>query len=282
MNSERENFYLLDGEIPTIDSLDLLMANSAFLWGKSVFTTGSLSGGGISFYEEHLKRLENSLQWLWEKESFDSILNFWNRSWSRLDKNHFSKGEWRFRFTIFEDMNKKLHSVLSLNPFIRGELSSVKVDLCPVPVSFRNRIENLKLGSYLDTFREGDRQNGIPLFYNISGRVLETPISNIFFYRLKNNKEEFIYPNEKGEMLLGIGIRHGLEGLNLVESHIDKDEINKFSQAFLINSLRGPQPVISLNGYRLEVSDELTERVTHLFNHNLKKSQRRLWPLESN
>ncbi len=271
MISERRNHYILDLRTPDIQDLELLMNNSAFLWGKSIFTTALLRDDLLSFYDDHLERLKNSAAWLWGEPSLSKILELWNGSWKKLKEQSFlGKGCWRVRFTFFEDLNKEIHSLLALYPFKEEEgAKGVELNLSLMPIRYQGRVDNLKLGSYLDTFREQDRGSGLPLFYNEEGRILETSISNILFY--SKSRDKFIYPYEEGQMLLGIGLRKGLEGLDLERSHISKDEINSFESAFVINSLRGPQPVLNLNGQKLREDTLLFERVLSQFKKNQLK-----------
>ena len=271
MISDEKAHFILDSRVPSVEDLELLMTNSAFLWGKSAFTTALLIGKSLSFYDFHFERLVDTSSWLWDKQVNDKVSHYWKNSWKKvkeqglLDQNRM----WRVRFTLFEDSQKEIHSILSLFPYKAGGASFVELELIPMPIIYQGRVENLKLGSYLDTFREQDKAAGIPLFFNEQGRVLETPSANIIFYHRESDK--FIYPYEQGEMLLGIGLRRGLEGLNLEKAHLNKDDLQHFDSAFIINSLRGPQPVVSLNGRKLIVSDDLSEKVSSQFKRNIEK-----------
>ena len=73
-----------------------------------------------------------------------------------------------------------------------------------------------------------------------------------------------------------------MNGLRMEERSLNRDELSRFTHAFLINSLRGVQPVVNLDGRTLEVNDELCTRVSKVFNQNMKKTMRILWPTENN
>ena len=85
-------------------------------------------------------------------------------------------------------------------------------------------------------------------------------------------------------MLLGIGLEQGLKGLSLRQESLNIEQLDKFTHAFVINSLRGPQPVLSLGKSFLwkedDISKNLFQRVLKQFNQNIEKSQRKLWPME--
>jgi len=286
MISERQNIHLLDARVPSLEDLELFMSNSAFLWGKSVFTTALVCDGGLSFYQDHFERIMNSVQWLWGEAALVTSEKLWLSSLDQLPqllKSVNSQESWKLRFTFFEDSSKVLHSLLSLHPFESKntlEMKPLSLELKLMPARYRERIENIKLGSYLDTFRVQENMDNIPLFYNEEDQILETPTSNILFY--DSFRDLFNYPYEAGEMLLGIGLKKGMDGLPIEKISLNKNDLSRFTHAFLINSLRGVQPVVNLDGRTLEVNEKLCTRVSKVFNQNMKKTMRILWPAENN
>ncbi len=286
MISERQNIHLLDSRVPSLEDLELFMSNSAFLWGKSVFTTALVCDGGLSFYHDHFERIMNSVQWMWGEKALVACEKLWLSSLDQLTKRvelATSQESWRLRFTFFEDSSKAIHSLLSLHPFESKnilEMKPLSLELKLMPARYRERIENIKLGSYLDTFRVQENMDNIPLFFNDKNLILETPTSNILFYN--SSRDTFHYPYEAGEMLLGIGMKKGMDGLPIEKMSLNKDELSRFTHAFLINSLRGVQPVVNLDGRTLEVNEKLCTRVSKVFNQNMKKTMRILWPTENN
>ena len=288
MISVSPSLHLLDGRSPNREDIGLLLENSAYLWGSSVFTTALIHKGNLAFHDYHLKRLIESAKWLWSKDDLEEwITNSWNESLLHLREHHLKEEFYKLRFTLFKDPQNEIHSHLCLSPFSKGTMG-VELELTPVPIFFRRREEELtfdpKVGSYLETFRSWSQAQAMPLFYDKEGLVLETPISNIFFYNKKSKEDVFIYPYVKGQMLLGIGLEQGLKGLSLRQESLNIEQLDKFTHAFVINSLRGPQPVLSLGKSFLwkedDISKTLFQRVLKQFNQNIEKSQRKLWPME--
>ncbi len=279
MNSERQNLYLLDGHKPNSNDLELLMSNSAFLWGMSVFTTGLISNGEIPFYDAHSKRLVDSAEWLWPGEFTSLIGQRWKEGFVSLDREIICEGQWRFRFTLFRDADKELHSLLSISPFQLEESKVHRLALALNPHGHQDRKSNVKLGNYLDTFRAQELKDETLLFYNHRDLILETAVANIIFYDERD--DSFIAPYVSGEMLLGIGVEEGLKGLNSKMERVERKALDRFDSAFIINSLRGPQPVVSLDGQSLKVTDELCSRVREQFERNKIKSQRNIWAKEN-
>lgn len=274
MNSERQGLHILDSRCPDFSDLELLMSNSAFLWGMSAFTTGLISNGEMPFYQDHLRRLVNSARWLWNTDLSSVINELWEHSLLKLDKQQVGPGSWRFRFTLFQDQEKKLHSILSLYPYEQRSDEVISLVLKPSPCSY-NRASNPKVGSYLETFRLQASEESTILFYNESKEILETSVANVVFY--DGEQKKFIAPFVEGQMLQGIGVTQGLKGLNLEIKKVQIDEVDRFVSAFVINSLRGPQPVVSLEGRALKVDNELISRVSHQFELNKKAGQRNIW-----
>ncbi len=279
MNSERQGLHLLDSRVPNSNDLELLMSNSAFLWGMSAFTTGLITHGEMPFYEAHLQRLLSTTKWLWEDVNSDLVEEHWITSVEHLGNSALGSEDYRFRFAFFRDKQRELHSILSLDPFVQDSIDSVSLILRPSPIHYSCREANPKVGTYLDTFREQSRESETILFYNTEDLVLETSVANIVFYRREDKC--FVLPVAPGEILQGIGIRYGLAGLNLSEEYIKRDQLKGFDSAFIINSLRGPQPVVSLDGRSLVLDEELTLLIKKQFELNKKETQRKIWPKEN-
>lgn len=279
MNCERQILYFLDGRAPNSRDLELLMSNSAFMWGMSAFTTARICEGALGFCAAHRERLVSSANWLWQGEFSDLVEHQWEEGLKLLTSQLLGQGLWRFRFTLFQDSSHEIHCLMALNPLRETSTSTHKAELNLLlredPIHYKDRPNSPKLGSYLDRFRVQNGENETVLFYNADNLILETAVANILFYR--ESDQSFIAPFVENEMLQGIGMRYGLKGLNFIEQKVSKFDISDFDSAFLINSLRGPQPVLSLDRRKLQVREDLALLLREQFEKCSRKTQRNLW-----
>lgn len=120
--------------------------------------------------------------------------------------------------------------------------------------------------TYIKSLNYGDNiiekrcalQNGYdePIFLNTKGHLTEGATTNIFF--IKDNK--IITPSLSCGMLNGTIRKYIMDKYDVIEKIIYPDEVNKFDEMFLTNSLMGIMPVYRFEAVEFksrEMSDEI-------------------------
>jgi len=275
MELGQEKLTLLNGKVLDKSSLPVVFENTAFSWGMSVFTTGLINNGQLPFYEAHERRLREASQWLFGWDECPSLREILK------PLAPFSKklpGHLRIRVSLFENMDGQVQQLLQLSPFSKEVVKGLKCESVLCPVLSSSRPNFVKLGSYAETFRLKKMMTSEPLFYDNDGFFMEGAIANVVFFDEKN--KAWVTPSSRFSIVEGLGLKVGLKSLPIECKPLKFNKLEDYSAAFFVNSLRGLTPIISIDKYELEESNEYFEQLQSQFVSNSLNTGRELWSME--
>lgn len=234
------NIYI-NGNKPSASEYEKVLHSDAFRRGFYTFTTMAyLNDQGIQYLVDHIERLQKASHWLFGKK----------------DDN------------FFLDLNQRLSLLnFELNSIIRVSILNIGEDFMDIMQVYPLKVDvsNLSLKSILI---EGYRDK-IPTFFkspqyltqmkieselkkegfdyalivDVCNNIIESSIANIFFI-----KEKSVYFVDSDKMLYGIAQKK-LEiffqkiGFDVVKSKISLEQVEKFDECYLCNSLNFFKPV---------------------------------------
>ncbi len=276
MNLANQKLVLLDSE--DLSSSAASFENTAFYWGKSIFTTGLIREGKLSFYSAHEERLEKAALWLFGQEpgvSLEDVLKPLTEK--TILKKERSK-DYKIRVTFFENMEGRMHHLLEVSAFESVKRSSCSAELVTCPSLSVSRPAFVKLGSYAETLRVRRNSENEPLFYDLENNIMEGAVANtILFHR---EKREWVTPRSRFTIVEGLGLKVGLSDLKVVSDFINKDNVDQFSAAFFVNSLRGLTPITSVDGHTFRDNENYYNILQSKFDRSCYDTSRVLWQVE--
>lgn len=251
--------------------------NSAFLWGMSVFTTSLILDGQWGFSTSHLERLEKGKKWLFHEElNKDQMLDE-IREHSQFAQRDLSTESLRLRVTLFENQKKqhvdRLYQFQSFEDPRKTSLSK-SLTLKENPFIGQAKSDGVKLGSYGETYRLKSKSESDILFYDEKGFLLESTNANIVLKR--KTDEQWVTPKKSSGVLLGIGLGKGLKDLSPTSDWIHKDELKEIDGAFLVNALRGIQPIGAIDGFSFSNGEKDFNNLSKMFWNNFFKDSLKL------
>lgn len=219
--------------------------DEGFMFGLGAFETILIKNSKAIFIEEHLRRLENSL----------NVLSIENN----IEKNDILLyiNERQIENGILKIMVSKENVILSFrdNEYTKEDYDR-GFNLC---ISKVLRNETSKL-TYIKSFNYGDnilekieaKNKGYdePIFLNTKGYISEGATSNIFF--IKGN--DIYTPRIENGLLNGIIRNKLIEKYNVTEIDIKYNEIMEYEEVFITNSILGIMPVRSIEEYEFSMN----------------------------
>lgn len=216
--------YYLNGKIYQIEPM-----NDDFFYGFSLFETMYGFKGKIYFFEEHIKRLKDSMEKIGMNVGFDIkkvILNF-------LNMREKSMNEFMIKIQISEK-----NCYMKITPF-EGREASQGIEAEFIKEFYQNEMGYIKSGNYLGNILARKTLKGFEgVFLNRQGYITEGTISNIFYI-----KNRTIYTPSLDLNILP-GITRGIiiklcrkNGFEVQEGHFTKNDILSSEGVFFTNSL---------------------------------------------
>lgn len=272
--SGKTMYFDANGPISQVNP-DLAFDNSGFLHARSIFTTAGIRNNTLLFAEAHLERLENGGEWLFASGSGfepkkEEVRKLIVDSYNVLKKNH-ATSDWRMRATLFQNKEKERQIILAFSPFdfeklLNDQVKKVQTMSFLFGSDFKK--DNQKVGDYRMPFHLEERFGNPLLFCHQDGRLGEGSHANLL---LKNRDGEWLTPELDENILTGIGVSHGLGGLDIKSRPIKVDELSNYVGAWFINSLRGPIPIRQIDEFIFTESEKLYDEVKSVFDKNSLK-----------
>jgi branched-subunit amino acid aminotransferase/4-amino-4-deoxychorismate lyase len=230
----------------------LVFNNSAFLWADSVFTSGLVDHGQMTFWNAHRERLCYAYEW-----QFGLALKDWTlveNQIKKIMKTHLSFCG-RFRLTFFyQDSTEKAHWLLTLKPISTVEPLSLKTCTIPFFSHAGGNNSRVKLGNYASFYRLKRLHKSELCWLDKENKVIETSHGNLLFYNSKNKK--WVTPISRDLFIEGIGLRRGLNKLEISKEKIALEELSHFSAAYQVNAVYGPVPISKIDDITMPMSNE--------------------------
>lgn len=244
-----------------------ILESTAFLTGVSSFTTALIERDEFIFGDQHLGRLIQGASFLFkEKLSRVELIERISSAYSQLrDKENL----WKMRITHFKYGEDQWGELITFKPFHFDGPSSIN-DLSFTKLEAQSIFKDagVKVGSYAESFSRIGGLNDDTLFFDTEENITESPVSNILLYHRENLRWET--PQARGKILKGFGLSVGLQGLNFIEKSISIKNTSEYSAGVLVNSLRGPRMILSLNGRKLTESKDKFREVQQCYNESKK------------
>ena len=247
-----------------------------FTVGWAAFETLRARAGVPFAVTRHWKRLVESCRILRIQPPFHSV--FLDAIMLTLEANHLREARVRFSVTAGEGAGAKDSSptfvayAVPLQPYARNE----KVITVPWRQNARSATTGTKCASYaanmLALAHAHERGAGEAVLANTRGRLCEGATSNIFLTR----RGRTVTPSLSSGCLPGIARGLVLElarahGVPVEETDVSMSALRDAEEAFLTSSLRGVQPVASVDGKKFpHIPGGTTRRLARLYQDLVK------------
>lgn len=216
-----------------------IMLDEGFLFGAGVFETIQVTEGKAIFCEEHLKRLQKSLEFLGISQNI-SKKDIQDYITKQTEKN--------FALKIIVSFKNVLY-LKRENPYLHKD-RELGLRLCFSKV-LRNSSSNMvyhKTTQYYENLLEKKKakEKGYDevLFWNERGELTEGAVSNLFFMK----GDQLYTPPISCGLLPGIMREKIIETYSVEETVILPEDLVKFDACFITNSLMGVLWVEEIEG----------------------------------
>lgn len=240
--------------------------DEGFSFGLGAFETIAVEEGKLLFLEPHLSRLEAALQFL-ELGTLKSHNITTTKLENYIRQNNIRDGACKLSVS-------KENVILEYrkNPYTENMRSAgLQMDFSEVCRNETSPLTAYKTLNYADCILEKRRAVNAGMderiFLNTKGQICEGTVSNIFFVQ----ELKIITPGRGCGLLPGIIREYLCRTESVTEAVIYKDEIKKYEECFVTNSLMGIMPVRQLGTKRFEkrtVTDTLIKKYEVLKKQN--------------
>ena len=231
----------------------MLQLDEGYQFGLGVFTTMAVESGKAIFLEQHLNRLQNSLDFL---QIDQEVSAEWIETY--IKKNTFTRGALK---VMLSEKNKQITT--RKNPYtVAAYRKGFRLNICETRRNESAPLTYHKSLNYADNILEKRKSlaEGYdePLFLNMRGEICEGATTNIFFV-----KDDMIYtPPKSSGLLPGIMRDYILGNQNAQECVILPDTLADFEECFVTNALLGIMPVETLGNHRFMKRDTAQKCLT--------------------
>ena len=232
--------------------------DEGFSFGLGAFETIAVEEGKLLFLKPHLDRLETALQFLELGTLKDHNITA-GKLQTYVRQNHIRYGACKLSVS-------KENVILEYrkNPYTEKMRSvGLQMDFSKVCRNETSPLTAYKTLNYADGILEKRRavKAGMDerIFCNTKGQICEGTVSNTFFVQ----DQKIITPGRFCGLLPGIIREHLCRTESVAETAIYRDEIEKYEECFVTNSLMGIMPVRQLDTKRFEkrtVTDALIKK----------------------
>lgn len=222
-----------------------IQLDEGYFFGLGAFETIAVHGGRPVFLKEHLERLGQALEYLGIAQSVTR-----EEVYRRLESDPNFREQGALKILVSGENKLFLPRE---NPYTeqmraRGFL----MDLAGIRRNERSTLTYYKTMNYGDCILEKRRAKAKGLdeavFLNSRGEICEGTVSNIFFVRAG----QIFTPERSCGLLPGIFRRYVLENWEVREERIFAEDVKRFEECFLTNSLMGVMPAAGFGRHRFE------------------------------
>jgi branched-subunit amino acid aminotransferase/4-amino-4-deoxychorismate lyase len=254
-------------------------SNRAFLYGESLFTTIRISNFKPLFLNEHIERMNKSLDFLYGTRCDDNV----RKNILKLCEK-FKEGKLRVTFyqeSDYEGLIDKKGLIHTLY-FIKEIESDFLEDVATIKLCFAEtrKVKSLlpsflKNGNYILQSLEKEKavKNNFHdvLFLSQEGFVTESSTSNILFRK----GDCFIAPEHSSMVLDGITMKVLAQGMtekayNLSYESLSKDDLGSVDQAWLLSSVIGLQNISQIEKNKFEAESNWTSTLKSILKEQTK------------
>jgi len=231
----------------------MLQVDEGYEYGLGVFTTMAVENGRAIFLEQHLNRLQKSLDFL---QIDQEISAEWVETY--IKRNTFTRGALKI---MLSEKNRLITT--RKNPYTAAAYrEGFRLNICETRRNESAPLTYHKSLNYADNILEKRKSlaEGYdePIFLNTRGEVCEGATTNIFFV-----KEDVLYTPQKSSGLLPGIMRDDLLGnQNVRECVILPDDLAGVEECFVTNALLGIMPVESLENHCFTKRDTAQKLLT--------------------
>lgn len=231
--------------------------NRAFRFGEGLIETMLWRKGQIRFFNDHMERLNSSLETLhWP--AFPISAHQLAKEIEQIVKSNLTEDNVMVRLQVFRlNKDENIHFLLECMPLEAGIFNwqehGLSLGISQNIIKSADSLANLKTTSrmgYTLAAQEAVQQGWDDiLLTDTRGQIVESSISNIFWIT-----EEAVYtPPLSSGCIAGIMRKkllqaNTLAALPVYECNLDHTSLNQATEIFLSNAIRGIQPVTFFNG----------------------------------
>ncbi len=226
--------------------------DEGFLFGLGAFETMAVYGGRPVFLEKHLERLARGLEFLGisRRVTEEDVYRF-------LEENGIPFPE-VLKIVVSEENTLFLPRK---NPYKKEAYEKgFTIDFAQIRRNETSRFVYHKTLNYGECIRErreaAARGFDEAVFLNSRGEICEGTASNLFFVR----DGRIVTPALSVGLLPGVMRGYLLERYDIEETKLYREDLKRFDECFLTNSLMGVMPVIQFESY-LFSSRETADRI---------------------
>lgn len=241
----------------------MILEDDGYYFGIGAFETIAVENGVPQFLPQHYKRLLHTLEFLGIDKTLDEIREKVDLV---LTDREIQSGRKVLKIIISE---KNVVTCIRMNRYQREDYEN------GFTVAFSNvRRNETSPFTYHKTLNYGDcimekrraQRSGIdePVFLNTKGEISEGATTNVFFIKDK----QIITPPLSCGMLPGIIREYLLKTYEIKEQVVLPEDIIKYDEMFLTNSLLGIMPVRNIEGYcfnSMELGKYLSRKLLKLW-----------------
>lgn len=242
------------------DAIRLDISSPAFRSGVGFFETLLYNGRCVCHLQLHCKRLFASLDQArmpYATVDFSEIIH------ELLRLNHLAGRE--ARINIFYPLiaeNEPVSPIVAVAPYARTEKTPLRLCLCAEPVQFPLHAHKSMSTMYTYLERRNALEKGFDdaLLRDPHDHVLETTIASLL---VADAGGRLIAPQSK-HLLPGTSLALAMEHMDIEQRPVKVPELAKMKHAYVLNSLAGAIPVLSIEQDRYECDWKTSRRITDI------------------
>ncbi len=226
--------------------------NTAYKYGFGFYETLRAMNENIIFFDEHIKRLRNSLKFfklpdIDPKEIYNNLID-------TLERKKFKDARIRITYSL---QGEKLNPYITYEvlPFTSTFRKEVKITFSKIQLQHNNKIRQFKTTNNFIYFYEFQKAKARGydevIFFDERGHILEGSRTNIFFvfYDKKSGKHYLKTPSIDCGILPGIARKKIFTickklGINISQVNLNFNSFIEAEEIFLTNSVHG---IINVN-----------------------------------
>lgn len=234
--------------------------DEGYYFGLGAFETIALEQGQPQFLSQHLKRLEDALDFFALPQSMEQIHG---EIVPVLSREEVRQGRKALKIAVSRE--NILVSVRE-NHYCREDyLKGFHADFSPIRRNETSPLTYHKTLNYGDCILEKRRAAALgidePIFLNTRGEITEGATTNLFFIR----RGKLVTPSLSCGMLPGIVRSHILSTYEIKEEILLPEDIGECEEMFLTNSLLGIMPVARLGQHTFSGTEKGLELAGEFF-----------------
>jgi branched-chain amino acid aminotransferase len=252
-----------DGEWVDAGNFSLASSDRGMLLGFALFETMLAVDGKAKFLDAHIGRCKESctrLGWEFPCIDLESICE------ELLLRNGLTQGRGRLRLTmtagtgsIFDKSQGPDSRIWTVATPAEDPPKSIAVVASPWKRNHQSPLTGLKSTSYAENILALDHARGAgygeTLFLNSDNFLCEGATSNVFLIRgnqlFTPSLESGCLPGVTRSVVIHLARQNGL---NVVETRLTMEDLDRADEIFLTSAIRGPVPVSRLGGRRFQTT----------------------------